>query len=282
MARFYYDLIESGHRCLSNVELREFKEAEVIIIDNVVEYVNKNNKKIEHKDLPLLVPPFKKIFIEANRPMYFKKIKKYKGKLKIYGRRWGYLVTYKKQDYGYELYIKEYTDRTSHIKRMKPEKISNYLQVSKSHPMTLRLNEKGYANKLFLRYSDKTYRTKKRKIYYGKIMPMLFALSLMNCANVEYVENTFDNEAEVSEKSERKHNKKYKTLKVKPMQNNIQKKSNCIDEENIMPLHICRGHFKDYREKGLFGKYKGIYWWDSQVRGNAENGEVKKDYEIVV
>ena len=46
-------------------------------------------------------------------------------------------------------------------------------------------------------------------------------------------------------------------------------------------LHICRGHFKDYRDgKGLFGRYKDIYWWESQVRGNGEHGVVLKDYNV--
>ena len=46
------------------------------------------------------------------------------------------------------------------------------------------------------------------------------------------------------------------------------------------PLHICRGHFKDYRESGLFGKVKGIFWWDQYVRGDLENGAVVKDYNV--
>ena len=46
-------------------------------------------------------------------------------------------------------------------------------------------------------------------------------------------------------------------------------------------LHICRGHFKDYtRGRGLFGRFKGLYWWDSQVRGTAEKGIVVKDYRV--
>lgn len=46
-------------------------------------------------------------------------------------------------------------------------------------------------------------------------------------------------------------------------------------------LHIARGHFKDFREgKGLFGKHCGLYWWDEQVRGVRERGQVKKDYEV--
>jgi hypothetical protein len=41
-----------------------------------------------------------------------------------------------------------------------------------------------------------------------------------------------------------------------------------------------RGHFKDYSVKGLFGRYKGVYWWDSQVRGEVNGGVVDKDYRV--
>lgn len=45
-------------------------------------------------------------------------------------------------------------------------------------------------------------------------------------------------------------------------------------------LHICRGHFKDYRKQGLFGQHHAIYWWDMHVRGAAKHGIVEKDYAV--
>ncbi len=46
-------------------------------------------------------------------------------------------------------------------------------------------------------------------------------------------------------------------------------------------MHICRGHFKDYRDgPGLFGKYQDIYWWEHHVRGDSDIGVVHKTYEI--
>jgi len=50
-------------------------------------------------------------------------------------------------------------------------------------------------------------------------------------------------------------------------------------------LHICRGHFKDYRlSVGGLGKHhlKGMWWWAPQVRGTAERGRVEKDYDVEV
>ena len=47
-------------------------------------------------------------------------------------------------------------------------------------------------------------------------------------------------------------------------------------------LHICRGHFKHYQEgAGLFGKHTGTYWWNSIVRGSADNGVHIKDYRVL-
>jgi hypothetical protein len=45
-------------------------------------------------------------------------------------------------------------------------------------------------------------------------------------------------------------------------------------------LHICRGHFKNFDDKPLFGKLTGTYWWQPHVRGTAEAGIVEKDYRI--
>jgi hypothetical protein len=37
----------------------------------------------------------------------------------------------------------------------------------------------------------------------------------------------------------------------------------------------------DYREGGgLFGKHKGVYWWEHHLRGDVEHGIVDKDYSM--
>ncbi len=47
-------------------------------------------------------------------------------------------------------------------------------------------------------------------------------------------------------------------------------------------LHICRGHFKDFGERGLFGRHNGTYWWPMHQRGSAQNGIIHKDYLVKV
>lgn len=51
------------------------------------------------------------------------------------------------------------------------------------------------------------------------------------------------------------------------------------DAEPVMPTHIIRGHFKDYRQSGLFGQHHGVYWWDQAVRGKGL-GTVVKSYDV--
>ena len=45
-------------------------------------------------------------------------------------------------------------------------------------------------------------------------------------------------------------------------------------------LHICRGHFRSYDEKPLFGRVKGTFFIPQHVRGNADVGEHQKEYSI--
>lgn len=48
-------------------------------------------------------------------------------------------------------------------------------------------------------------------------------------------------------------------------------------------LNFCMGHFKHYtREKPLFGKHSGLFWWNEFARGDKELGIVEKDYNIEV
>jgi hypothetical protein len=47
-----------------------------------------------------------------------------------------------------------------------------------------------------------------------------------------------------------------------------------------LALHFVRGHFKDLRLNGLFGKHKGVYWWGPHLAGRADR-TVLKNYSLV-
>lgn len=108
------------------------------------------------------------------------------------------------------------------------------------------------------------------------------AISFMHCKNVTAVKNC---PSEKLQKAREKKNKApivtYKTLKIEPVKRILREEGQVESVGYKQALHICRGHFKDYRDgKGLFGKYKGLYWWESQVRGDVKEGEIRKIYEI--
>ena len=116
----------------------------------------------------------------------------------------------------------------------------------------------------------------------GQEHPILFALSLMNAKNVSIVDAPPLPPA-VAKKRERKGQPvlKFKTLHIEPMRARVKREKQEGQSEVKLALHLCRGHFKDYRDSGgLFGKYKGLYWRDSHVRGTEEAGRVIKDYEL--
>ena len=114
--------------------------------------------------------------------------------------------------------------------------------------------------------------------------PVLLALSFMHCKNTVLTEH---NPPVKVQRKRAKNNRppltKYYTLDIERPKT-ILKTEGKIDEVGLQrALHICRGHFKDYSNgKGLFGKYKGLYWWDSTVRGNPDAGRIKKDYAIKI
>jgi hypothetical protein len=74
----------------------------------------------------------------------------------------------------------------------------------------------------------------------------------------------------------------FKTLEIKPIVKVLKEEGQSETQGLARALHICRGHFKDFQEGPGLGKNHahGLYWWDSQVRGNREVGAVIKDYKV--
>lgn len=112
--------------------------------------------------------------------------------------------------------------------------------------------------------------------------PFLLSLSFMHCKNVTTKQVMPD--APVSKKYQKKHGRpleKYYILDIEPMKKVLRTEGNSEKTGLKQALHICRGHFKDFSQgKGLFGKFNGLYWWDSQVRGSHKHGVIDKDYNV--
>lgn len=110
----------------------------------------------------------------------------------------------------------------------------------------------------------------------------LFAVSLMHCKNVTL------REERVSEKLQKARARrgrpgflvKWSVLEIEPMKKILRSEGKSESLGLPEALRICRGHFKDYRQSGLFGKIKGVFWWDATVRGESKNGVIIKDYSV--
>lgn len=115
----------------------------------------------------------------------------------------------------------------------------------------------------------------------GPFCPSLLALSLMHCKNVRLVEGEYVNTPPAAPgKRARPEYVKHYTLEIDPMREVLRREGR-LDEVGIkQALHLCRGHFKDYRQSGLFGKVKGLFWWAPHERGSADVGINVKDYAV--
>lgn len=108
--------------------------------------------------------------------------------------------------------------------------------------------------------------------------PVWLAVSFLHCKNVTIEPRGAG--LNLGKRKRHEPNCRYHVLVIEPMKK-ILKTEGRSDEVGLKrALHICRGHFKDFRETGLFGKFRDIYWWNPQLRGSAENGVVEKDYKV--
>lgn len=113
------------------------------------------------------------------------------------------------------------------------------------------------------------------------LFPFALAISLMHCKNVELVRKPQN--PKLAKAYRRRHKEPlltYHVLDIEPMKQVLRDEGDSEHSGLRHALHICRGHFKDYRERGLFGKHKGLFWWESHLRGSAEVGTRVKDYRV--
>jgi len=107
------------------------------------------------------------------------------------------------------------------------------------------------------------------------IYPFLIAGTFMNCRNVELRAG----KAQKRRKKGKKPQHSFYTLLIDPLRRKARSAGGSGSEIDNA-LHICRGHFKTYDEKPLFGRIKGTYYWGAHTRGKAENGVVEKVYAV--
>jgi hypothetical protein len=108
-------------------------------------------------------------------------------------------------------------------------------------------------------------------------------LAMLNCANIDTIEHRVP---EAFQKARTRSGKKplvsYHTVRV-----DLDKTPRSIAAEGLPGdgstprRHKKRGHMKDYRGgKGLFGRYKGIWYWGPALAGSEDEGVIVSDYEV--
>jgi hypothetical protein len=112
-------------------------------------------------------------------------------------------------------------------------------------------------------------------------LPFWFAFAFMHCKNVSLESPPVSRQ--VRRQAERKGTPLLddRVLNIEPMKGVLRTDGGLDEAGPKVALHICRGHFKDYRDgPGLFGKHKSVYWWEGSVRGSLARGNVEKDYQV--
>ena len=122
-----------------------------------------------------------------------------------------------------------------------------------------------------------------QRVIWMAIGASLMTLSLCHCKNVLISPTTPP--VRLSKKFERKHGKplvQYNIINIQPMIRILDVEGNASGDGLKHALHICRGHFKDYQVRGLFGReyLRGRYWWPAHVRGDPEQGFIVSDYTV--
>jgi len=120
--------------------------------------------------------------------------------------------------------------------------------------------------------------------FFNTILGISFmTISFMHCKNITIKEIL---PPEKVNRKRVKNNKKplvrYHVLNIEPMKTVLKRVGNIESNGFKKAIHICRGHFKNYQGAGLFGKHKGLYWWDMHLRGNKEEGLINKDYKVSI
>lgn len=251
--------------------LVQVAESQAIVADNVNAYFCQHYIKDEtalQEDFPILTPPFGNFWIEYHRAPF----EVYNGKV---------LSTENFPEYmGWHFLASEREDELRwHVNAMLFwEETKGDIRVMGTLDFDVDREGKIWNP------SDKPYikaDEKQRGWLAAASMPCLLTISLLHCKNVEVVQGT--PLEKLDRHHERKHGRpivRFHTLNIKPMQKVLLTEGNIEHTGLQRALHICRGHFKTFSAKGLFGKHYGTYWWGAQARGNISVGVADKDYRV--
>jgi len=282
MKLFYDELMKNEFIRLEDYfpELAErLSKATVFNVDNVAEYYYLSSQ-VEwdfRKDFPAIMPPFENTFLEFRMPkmgMFIEGLKFINPGLKF-----GALIV--KHDVEKQENIKAILEFVLFGSQNKiPFFMGGMRLAVDKYGAWVPLQGRTYDDGIqYLIPGDTAEQQEIVKNGVDQQMrPIFLAISFLHCKNVKTIQQGTG--LNHGRRSRHTPGIRYHVLNIEPMKQVLKTEGNSETVGLKKALHICRGHFKDYRETGLFGKFHDIYWWDSQVRGTLENGVVLKDYKI--
>jgi len=268
-----------------------FRETTVVKADNVAEYlwINEDDKPtLSPNDFPNLAPPLKNIFIEWYEPpgkifewiIQFQKRVQKKLKPSDFHHKTGLLFRVIDEKKGDEIRWTVRVDLFSDKSFGLPPLI---YKVTKDGQLYLKNEGDVFDNVDVIQDEIDGERKLESQEYGWETRVGFLTISLMHCKNVKIIPRGGGIGKKPNKRNRHEPKFRYHVLDIEPMKTVLRLEGEGEKMGLKHALHICRGHFKDYRNgKGLFGKFNDLIWWSDHVRGSIANGIVSKDYRILL
>jgi hypothetical protein len=259
----------------------EINGAEVIHIQNVADYLFSLEKEYESvvSNIPNIAPPFPCFWMEFTLADTLYDGRQMRENDIAPGARFGFIFESVKDSEQGEAFWKTKIRMFSSI--------SGYIQKSFLFKIEIDKEGQGLSYSIGLPPDTEVPLAERLSMEaeadnwaWSMLHPALLAVAFLHCKNVNLITNE-PRKVSSRRASQRASKIRFHTLQIEPMKKILHDEGRIHETGIKHALHICRGHFKDFSKgKGLFGKYQGMYWWDSQVRGRGEVGAVVKDYNV--
>lgn len=236
------------------------KERQHIVTSPCVDITNVVNWLEEHPDskygdLTCCVPPFARCFLEWRTP----------------GALWGVFVVREELDEGWLITISGAWGTIAG----RP----GYVAPGASMRKRISADGKPDADTSIAQWNVHPANATKEKFVRGVA---LFAFQFMNCAGTRL------GWREPGRQERRREDRlgrppliRYQIIDIGPVTRLLETKGHIRQTGLRRALHICRGHFADYRSgAGLFGKHKQLVFVPDHTRGKADCGVVISDYRV--
>lgn len=274
-------------KILSDSDKALLKSALVLKADNISDYLYHQNRQEDwdlRTDFPNVAPPFEQIWIEYGIPA--ESYSEGKVVQNAHRPRVGVLI----QSHEVADAEHKWACRGTIYQKLTGGLVGYRLTVTwlvtpdgacRLLPEGLRIELEPLAPSIAEAMKDERLISDARRQATTNLFVPFLALSFLHCKNVQMVKNP---ESPQLQKARRRRGKlpllRWHTLTIEPVRRIVAAANSGNPALTPKALHICRGHFKDFSERGLFGKYKGLYWWDAQMRGTSKRGTVLKDYDV--